>query len=157
MNTDGSRNNETKVAAFGGVFRDEHGVCLGDFRGNMGVGSVLRTKLCGTKHGLLQAWNKGYSKVWCEMDSQMVESLINSLSWKMFHACAAILEDIHALKNCDWQVKITYIWREANRCADALARLGSDCQAPWKFWDISPSYVLPMLTNDSIGVIYHRM
>lgn len=45
-----------------------------------------------------------------------------------------MLEDIRALVSRDWQVRITHVWREANRCADALARLGSEGSEALKIW-----------------------
>lgn len=46
LNTDGSRNG-LAITAFGGVFRDDQGVWLGGFAGNLGVDSVLCAKLHG--------------------------------------------------------------------------------------------------------------
>ena len=73
-------------------------------------------------------------------------SLITSYSLQRYHSCAAVLEDIRALKACDWQVLSTHISREVNKCADAMARFGGEGQDPLKFWETNPPLqVLPIL------------
>ena len=55
------------------------------------------------------------------------------------------------------QVCISHIWRKANICADAIARLGSEAIDSLKIWDSPPDKVVSMLSKDSEGVMYLRV
>jgi hypothetical protein len=45
---------------------------------------------------------------------------------------------IHHLPEIDWEVEIYYIYREANRCADALANIGGDRGIHWSLYENCP-------------------
>lgn len=99
------------------------------------------------------AWARGYTHVWCESDSKHAAHLITSKSWQRYHSCAIVLEDIRALLARDWRVRFTHVWREGNRCADEMARIGCQENGRVKFWETPPSSMLLMLQEDSQCVL----
>ena len=121
------------MAGFGDILHDHIGVWLGGYSGNLGDRSVLYAELHSIKHGLLMAWTKGYRRVWCESDSLHHLQLLTTTQQMCFHNYANVIEDIKALVNRDWEVRLSHIWREGNCCADALAKLGGVGSSTWFF------------------------
>lgn len=156
LNIDSSKSN-LAIATFKGVFRDDRGAWLGGFAGNLGVASVLCAKLNGIKHGLLQVWTRGIRRVWCEIDSQLVVSFINSSSWQKYHSCVVVLADIHALISRGLQVRIIHVWHKANKCANAMARLGGMDSDLFNCLENPPLWMLPLLHDDNLGVVYQSV
>ncbi|TKY49352.1 hypothetical protein E2542_SST26782 [Spatholobus suberectus] len=54
-----------------------------------------------------------------ETESQVMQTL------PPFHQHAALINDLKDIQNRDWQVTIAHTLREANSCADMLAKVGA--------------------------------
>ena len=139
-------------AGFGGVIRGEKGAWVGRYSGHLNTNSVLYTEPQSIKHGLLHVWEKGYRRVWCESDSLHALQLTNTTQCLRFHVHADVIEDIKALVVCDWQTQFSHIWREGNRCADAMAKFGSEETPSLRNWDNRSSWI-----EDSVGTVYIRV
>ena len=55
------------------------------------------------------------------------------------------------------QVRIAHVFREANRCADFLAKKGCSMREDFVIFDVSPSEELSrLLVSDRNGLYYYR-
>ena len=135
------------------MLRDDKGIWVGGFSGHPGAQSVLFARLRCIKHGLTLAWSKGYKRVWCECDSFQALRLVIATHIIRFHVYADVVQDIKSLVAREWQVCFSHIWRKANICVDAMARLGSETINSLRIWDSPPDKIVIMLSKDSEGVI----
>jgi hypothetical protein len=56
-----------------------------------------------------------------------------------------------------WEVKIIHIYREANKCADMLANMGSECSSGIEFFANPPFRVMQIVRDDLRGVSVPRL
>jgi hypothetical protein len=68
-----------------------------------------------------------------------------------------IMRKIHNLLNLNWEVQLTHIYREANRCADILANMGSKLEVDMMIYHEPPLAVRQILFDDFRGVSIPRM
>ncbi|CAN1193141.1 Putative ribonuclease H protein At1g65750 [Linum perenne] len=123
MNTDGSVNPQTRKATTGGLLRDWVGWCHFAFTMNLGDCSITRAELHGAIRGLEIVWDKGYKRVFVQLDSLAAVSLLNN---------DAVTDHLHGLEvikfrelwDRDWSVVVKHIYREGNHAVDHLAGLG---------------------------------
>jgi L1 cell adhesion molecule like protein len=57
----------------------------------------------------------------------------------------------------DWEVNISHVFREANRCADKLANMGSAGSTELVLYDYPPSEVALVAFDDFRGVSLPRL
>jgi hypothetical protein len=68
-----------------------------------------------------------------------------------------LIKRIRALLQEDWEVNISHVFREANRCADALANMGSAGSTELVLYDYPPSEVALVAFDDFRGVSLPRL
>lgn len=66
----------------------------------------------------------GLKDVVCECDSREAVHLITGFHGD-FHHFRGLLHEINSLPNRNWGVQVQHILREANQCADDLAKHGA--------------------------------
>ncbi|CAA7049015.1 unnamed protein product [Microthlaspi erraticum] len=120
LNTDGASRGNPGLATAGGVLRDDSGQWRRGFALNIGICSALLAELWGVYYGLCIAWEHRAQRVEIEVDSEMVVGFLttgigeaNPLSF-LVHLC-------HGFISRDWIVRVSHVYREANRLADGLA------------------------------------
>lgn len=123
LNTDGSVFQSDSRAACGGLIRDHSGKPLAGFFSSLGICSSVRAELWGILKGLRLASSYRLNEVVVEMDSKTAHDLI-TIRCSHSHPCIDLVKDIQYLASLNWTVSFHHIYREANRCADHLARLG---------------------------------
>ena len=96
------------------------------------------------------AWDLGYRLV--ELDVYN-KTMVDILQGKSNSPCLhlSLIQEVRRLILQQWTVKITHVWREANRCADALANVGFSCPVGLYVWDCPPNYVKDILFQDATG------
>ena len=97
VNVDRSRVDDPLVARFGGVLRNNSREWIVRFSGFHGLASILSAKL----HGLLQAYQRGFHRVWCKSDSTEALRLISLPSVPWFHPLGGVLADIREIISRD--------------------------------------------------------
>lgn len=71
----------------------------------------------------------------CESDSAEAISLLQSAGDCSFHMYGALLHvDISKAVNRPWHLQFIHVMREANNCADFLAKATHQVQTRWKDW-----------------------
>ncbi|EOY24339.1 RNA-directed DNA polymerase (Reverse transcriptase), Polynucleotidyl transferase, Ribonuclease H fold-like protein [Theobroma cacao] len=100
VNTDGALRRNTNMAAAGGVFRDCNEYWLGGFAAKLGKCYSYRAELWGVLHSLRIVKEKGFSKIWLQVDNKIVVKAIISSA---LHPCANsdLLNAIHGLLQLD--------------------------------------------------------
>jgi hypothetical protein len=63
----------------------------------------------------------------------------------------SLVERIHRLLALDWEVVISHTYREANKCADALANYGCSMDNGIIYFDRCPSSISNLLLFDVLG------
>ena len=91
-----------------------------------------------------------------ELDAKVVVSLITSTGGSN-KPCLPLLNDCRYLLSRFLQTRVVHVFREGNRCADALARMGSNMVEEFLVFDNPPSPdVLYFVNMDVVGVLYNR-
>jgi hypothetical protein len=68
-----------------------------------------------------------------------------------------LMKRIRDLLKEPWEVKVTHVFREANRCADMLANKGSEGNFEIVFFDHPPLWVRQIVDDDFRGVAFPRI
>ncbi|XP_075654894.1 uncharacterized protein LOC142625070 [Castanea sativa] len=156
LNTDGSFLAPSGLAGGGGIIRDSKGQCIGGFAKACVVTSSLAAELWALREGLLRC---------IEMHAQVMELELDAIAAVSLISCNAstngdfsiLVDDCRDLLLQLPQVKILHCYREANCCANALARMGSTN------YDVEISFVTPppmlisLLEFDMLGTYHPRL
>jgi ribonuclease HI len=148
LNTDGSVLGDPGLAGGGGVLRDFLGNWIGGFSRSIGITSCVQAELRALKDGLLLALDLEIFKLEIEMDSSVaVESLKTTSMRNVF--LRTIVDDCRLLLERFEATTIKHIYREANGCADALAKTGCVQHVNISFYPSAPAHVLEALAFDN--------
>jgi ribonuclease HI len=122
LNTDGAYKQD-HIAGCGGVIRGSQGEWLGGFAQCLGLCSAFVAELWGVLEGLWCVRRLGFLKIELHIDSIAVVQVVKErrVNSSLGNALA---RQIWKLLDLDWTVEIAHTYREANKCADALANLG---------------------------------
>ena len=155
LNTDGSFLGSSGVAGGGGLIRDSRGQCIGGFAKAFAVTSCLAAELWALRDGLLLCLEMQAQAVVVELDAIAAVSLISN------NACtngdfSILVDDCRDLLLQLPQTQILHCFREANSCADALARMGSASCDVEMFFVTPPPTLLSLLNADMLGVYHPR-
>ena len=150
LNCDGAVNASNKVAGCGGLMRNSDGLWLSGFSKQIGYCEPLVAELWGVFTGLQLCRSRGWGKVIVQIDSKVVcDAIIGSeigriLGW-------SIVREIRKLLKLPWEVRVVNIFREANRCADELAKIGCHQGEDLIIYEQCPVSVGPLLLADTVG------
>ncbi|RYR09761.1 hypothetical protein Ahy_B05g078168 [Arachis hypogaea] len=106
--------------------------------------------------GVKRASELGIKKLVVESDSKCAIILTQKMSPKM-HGNSSLIRTINELLMKMEDVKVRHIYREANFCADALAKLGQEHESRIKFWEQPPPYLFHHLLADASGMKFSRI
>jgi len=91
-----------------------------------------------------------------ELDARFVVNLVLSSSTPN-RAYSPLLNDCKSMLNRFQQVQVNHIFREANSCADAMAKRGCLQQETFVMFNSPPSLdISSFITSDANGVYYIR-
>ena len=100
--------------------------------------------------GLLLRRNLGYTNIVLETDSSCALNLIK-LGVLVTHSYSSLIVAVRNLLSEDLNVDFIHIFREANRCANSLAKFGHRLSKGISFFDKLPSYISLDFLADSQG------
>jgi ribonuclease HI len=155
LNTDGAYK-VNQIAGCGGVIRGSQGEWLGGFAKGIGLCSAFIAELWGVFEGLKLAYMLGFKNVELEVDSDAVVGVIKR-GCTMSYAGSTLLKRICQLLEKDWSVEISHIYREANKCADALANIGCSHDFNFEFYACCPSSISDVFNLDMRGNTTSRL
>ena len=157
LNSDGASQGNPGYAGGGGLIRDHNGKWVKGFMRNIGKTTSVAAEFWALRDGLMLAGQLGIDHLHVELDAQVVVNLVLS-NKPINNSCAALLNDCRYLLEQFQHVKVTHVFREANKCADNLAKAG--CSLPGNFvvLDVPPNEGLCSLLNaDANGLCTLRL
>ena len=124
---------------------------------NIGFTSNIIAEFWALKDGLMLASQLGINQLLVELDAKVVVDLM--LSSKSFNnSYSALLNDCRYLLRHFSQVRISHVYREANRCADHLAKGGCNMIGTFVVLDAPNSDELCIkLESDAYGLYSLRL
>ena len=123
LNADGASFGNPGTAGGGGLIRDYYGSWVKGYMRHIGFASSITVKFWALKDGLLLASQLGISQLLVELDAKVVVELLQS-SKSSNNSFSSLFNDCRYLLHQFNQVRISHVFREANRCADYLVKGG---------------------------------
>lgn len=148
LNTDGAWDDDIR-AGCAGVLRGDAGEWLGGFSMRVVTRDPAYTEALAMLEGLTMAWGMGLTRVELESDSKVLVDAVTGVT-----ECSmenGIIGHIQDLLNREWEIEVRHILREANQCADHLAKLGKRQLDTRTDWREPPGEILEMLELDREG------
>ncbi|KAK9998044.1 hypothetical protein SO802_017647 [Lithocarpus litseifolius] len=155
LNTDGLALEQLGVAGGGGVLRDERGDWVIGFARNIGRASSFTAELWALRDGLSICLVENFLKVEVEMDAKILVNMLTDSS-NVNVAICPLVDDCRHLASQLLQVRFKHCYREANRCADSLAWVGSQQSPDFLLFNSPPVGVELVFNLDFNGWYYNR-
>jgi ribonuclease HI len=155
LNTDGSSLGNPGLAGGGGIIRNPLGEWVGGFSRAIGFTTSVQAELRALKDGLLLAIDLEILNLEIEMDSLVAVDLINSsITSNAF--LSTVVDDCRSLMERFELRSLKHIFREANGCADLLAKAGCVQHPDFVYFPNAPAHVLEALAFDVSNVTRFR-
>jgi len=123
LNTDGAAKGNPGQAGAGGVLRGENSEWIIGFSEGLGYCSSVRAELRAVLRGLRLAKEAQATKLWLQIDSNVVVGMLARRT-SCIPGLRGLIHQCHTLLEWEgWEVKISHVFREANRVADILANI----------------------------------
>ena len=124
---------------------------------HIGFASSIIAKFWVLKDGLLLVSQLGISKLLVELDAQTMVNLLHS-SKPYNNSFSSLLNDCRFLLRQFQQVRISHVFREANRCANYLAKGGCTLDGDFVVLDTLISEELCIILDfDAFGLYSLRL
>ncbi|CAJ2664280.1 unnamed protein product [Trifolium pratense] len=155
LNTDGA-SKDNQVGGCGGLIRECQGNWCGGFSKKLGNCSAYEVELWGVYEGLRLAWERGFKKVELRVDSMVVAYTLKNgskgsvVGWRLVQQIRRFLE-------LDWEIKICHSYREANKCADALANIGCQQESTLMIYEHCLAQLSSLLLADVMEIATPRL
>ena len=156
LNTDGAALGSPGLAGRGGIIRDCPGEWISGFARSIGLTTNLAVEFWALRDGLTLCLSLGINAMEVEVDASSIVSLLanatetNSEIDSLVDDCGDMLKRIP-------QARIKHCYREGNKCADRLARLGTDMEESFVIFDAPPPVIVSLLTLDKLGTTQERI
>ena len=111
----------------GAIIRDREGHWVKGFSRSIGFTSSIMVELWAFRDGLRLASQLGIQNLEVEMDAKVIVDLINS-NVNYNRAYSPLLHDCRLLLSRFPQVRVAHVFREVNKCFDALTKRGCSSQ-----------------------------
>ena len=102
----------------------DHGNWLAGFAGRIGTTTSFVAELWGLRDGLSLCYNLNIPSIIVELDAKAIVDIFQNTSYEN-NIISPLLDDCRQLMGLFQQVQVKHCYRQANRCADMLARLGT--------------------------------
>ncbi|KAL9862399.1 putative RNA-directed DNA polymerase [Arabidopsis thaliana] len=151
LNMDGASHGNPEEATAGGALRDEEGNWNGGFVLNIGICTAPLAELWGVYYGLYIAWERRVARLELEVDSEIVVGFLTS-GISDSHPLSFLVRLCYGFLSRDWLVRVSHVYREANRLADGLANYAFSLPLGFHSFNFPPDIVNPILLEDANGV-----
>ncbi|PNX55023.1 ribonuclease H [Trifolium pratense] len=143
------------VTGCGGVFRDSSGAWKGGFAKNVGRATAYLAELWGVYEGLCLARRQGYTNIELQVDSSVLVSGLEGVEVGNAHG-RILISRIRRLIQMNRNVRVSHVYRKANKVADAIASLGCEMQG-FSYFDAPPTSLEQLCIDDVMGVSTPRV
>ncbi|CAL5416069.1 unnamed protein product [Camellia sinensis] len=148
LNTDGSTHRLGGGGKFGGVFRNETGSWISGYYGKLEICTSLEVELWAVYKGLTIILQRGFNQVILETDAEQVVQLLSEDLGERCHFWGIVKDARIIMRGCDCTIQ--HIRREANICADAMAKLGEYQPAELLIVQDPLAELQPLLVEDIV-------
>ena len=155
LNTDGLAMGNPGKAGCGGLLRNSEGSWIKGFARGVGCTTSCVAELWALRDGLNLASSLGIESLIIQLDALAIVHLLNNFVANL--ALEPLLSDCRNLLRTFPRTRIEHVYREANQCADALAKLGAKFSAMFIYFDIPPDVVVNLLTLDRAATSCNRL
>ena len=146
INTDDSSLGNPGPAGAGGLIRDHNGSWICGFSQNVGFASSVLAEHWALKDGLSLVTSVGFSNVLIKLDAPVAPSFNQD---SIFHPWLMnIVDDCRSLLLQISNYRMSHIFHEGNKCADAMARLGGSLSPDFVLYSSPPNCIKDMLSFD---------
>nr|CAD1823260.1 unnamed protein product [Ananas comosus var. bracteatus] len=156
LNFDGASKYGTNNASIGGVFRNHEGIFLLGYAERIGKATSSVAELVAAKRGIELALMNSWLDLQIEGDAKAVVDLITNEMKLRSKEDLRHVRDISAMISQLNDFNASHIYREGNKVADKLAKLGYKMPKPRIWRDVPPNEVLCFLRHDADGNVAHR-
>ena len=153
LNSDGAK--APHQASGGYVLRNSTGQVIQAGAFPLGTASVLIAEATALRNGLHAAVDAGFCRILIESDSQiLIQAILGVIQppWEI----QVLIHDIKQFIQSCIQVEVAHIFREANRAADWLAKLGLSLSSTCVWNQITNRQLLCIIHQDSLGYTLAR-
>ena len=154
LNSDGCDAGNPGLAGCGGVVRDSHGDWVTGFSRHIGITNSFVAELWGLRDGLMLCSN--IPALIVEMDAKSIVDIFCRTGY-VNEVISPILDDCRMLINNFQQIQVNHVFRQSNRCADALARIGADQVLDFRSFESPPVDVFDLVEQDKSGLYFNRL
>ena len=156
LNTYGSVVGNFGVAGGGGLIRDTNGEWVTGFARRIGKTSSFLAELWALRDGLQLCLQTQAQAVLIELDSKSIVDAFNSQGYSNT-IVSSIMEDCRHMITWIPQTRFRHIYREANRCADYLAKVGTSIEGDFIVFHSPPVDLLSILEADASWLYVNRL
>ena len=155
LNTDGSSSGNPRPVGCGGILRVDNGIWVCGFSKKIGTTTSFVAELWAVREGLSLCLQRNFPAVVLELDAKSIfEVLVNPNQAN--NIISAILDDCRQMMIQIPQIRVRHCYREANRCANKLARMGVQQLVDFCLYEDSPQELHPDLEFDNFGSYVNR-
>ena len=156
LNTDGVVTGNTGQAGGGGLIRDENGGWVTGFTRKIENTNSYMAELWAFRDGLQLCLQMNAHSVIIELDAKVVVDALNSPNSPNSFS-SSILEECRHVANQLPRKIFRHVYREANKCADLLARIGLLLDNDFIVFSSPPMDLASVLKADANGVYVNRL
>ena len=155
LNIDGSLVDSLGLAGGGGVVRDDQGNWVIGFARRIGPVNSFIAELWSLRDGLFLCVQAQVQALIVEMDAKaLVDDFSNQTNSNVI--ISPLMKDCRQLASQIPQVSFRHVYRETNRCADQLAKLGSSMEIDFVVFS-SPVDIISVVESDCHGLYGNRL
>ena len=147
LNTNGSSLGNLGIAGGGGLINEEEGKWIAGFARKIGLTTSFIAELWALCDGLNVCLNYNFAAVEVELDAKAIME-INANPYYTNVFISTVMEDCKLLASQIPQVRFRHCYREANRCANALAHMRGSQATDFVFLACLPMDLVKILDFD---------
>ena len=155
LNSDGSSLGNPGRAGGGGLIWDEEGNWVLGYSRQIGITSSFIAELWALRDGLMMCVDRNFPAVVVEMDAKVIIEVLNNPNNTNL-IISSIVDDCRKLASRIPRIQFEHCYREANRSADMLARMGANQSSSFSFHSSPPEDVKPLLDFDISELYLNR-
>ena len=156
LNTDGATNDTLNSAGASEVLRDDSGNWVVGYSRKVGKSNSFEAEIWGIRDGLILCNQMNIDAIIIKLDAKALVDALNKSS----HACSVVshlFEDYRQLANRIPHLHIRHIYREADKCADRLAKLGLHQSLDFVIHSNPPMDIIANYEADCQGLFVNRL
>ena len=109
-------------------------------------------ELATVRQGLAMAWNAGMKLLQLKLDSRVVLTWLTNKNMNYPTNMLPLIYDCRNLLDQEWEVHVQHVYREANGCADALAKRGTRQRNLMTIYSECPNFANVSYVRDLSGL-----